>query len=77
MKRIIILLLLTLLLACVPTPEEDYVINKAEARPANSAQPDTDSETTQPELSALFPSHWTEDFTPNRPNLTVSVDADV
>ena len=33
MKRIIILLLMTLLLACVPTPEEDYVVGKAPSGP--------------------------------------------
>jgi len=78
MKRIIIVLLAALmLLACQPTPEEEVVINKAEARPAVSAQPDADSETAQTERPAQFPSHWTEDFTPNRPNLTVSVNADI
>lgn len=78
MKRIIIVLLAALmLLACQPTPEEEAVVNKAEARPAISVQPDGDPEAAQEEPSALFPSHWTEDFTPNRPNLTVSVDADV
>ena len=78
MKRIIPLFIsLLLLLACVPTPEEEYIINKAEAKPAISAQPDAESNDAQQNLIDLFPSHWTEDFTPNRPNLTVSVDADI
>ncbi len=33
MKRFLIILLLTLLLACVPTPEEDYVVGKAPIGP--------------------------------------------
>ena len=78
MKRIIIFCLsLALLLACVPTPEEEYIINKAEAKPAISVQPDAVSDDAQRNLPDLFPSHWAENFAPNRPNLTVSVDADI
>ncbi len=32
MKRIIVLLLVTLLLACVPTPEEEFVVNKSDVK---------------------------------------------
>ena len=78
MKKLFVLLLSALLLlACLPTPEEEYIINKAEAKPAISAQPVAISDNAKRNLLDLFPSHWTEDFTPNRPNLTVSVDADI
>lgn len=76
-RKYVYILILLVFVACVPTPKEDFVISKAEAKPAVSARFDADSERMQPELSDLFPSHWTEDFTPNRPNLTVSVDADI
>ena len=75
--RSFLLLIILTCVACVPTPEEEYVINKAEAKPAISAQPNAVSEDAQRNLPDLFPSHWTEDYTPSRPNLTVFVDADI
>ena len=40
MKRLIALLLLCLFVACVPTPEQDFVVNKADGTLEEIVEPD-------------------------------------
>ena len=62
MKRIIILCLsLALLLACVPTPEQEFVVNKGDdtVEQKLSETPDPDSGSTA--ARQTFPDRWDED----------------
>lgn len=87
-KRLAILFAMILLCACVPTPEEEFVISKADVDTEEvllkTAEPvDSNSgkshETLMERLGA--PSHWTEEaFTAKIPfdaTLTVNIDAEV
>ncbi len=88
MKRIAVLLLaLILLLACVPTPEQEFVVNKGDGTveqklnetpiPAAEAQPEQAPEETAPALQAQrFPEHWTDTAVINE-WLTITYDADI
>ncbi len=92
MKRIIILCLIcTLLLACVPTPEEEFVVNKVDnvveqklnATPISEAADPTEDtpqnvpEETAPTLQAQrFPEHWSDTAVINE-WLTITYDADI
>lgn len=92
MKRIVILCLsLALLLACVPTPEEEFVVNKADgtleellkAEAAESFEPDgkPEADARSPLYDALgAPERWTMEVeTRSVPfaDLTISADAKV
>lgn len=60
MKRIIVLLLVTLLLACVPTPEEEYIVNKGDdtvEQKLNEPQGDANNSAAR----QTFPDRWDED----------------
>jgi hypothetical protein len=72
MKRIVIAcLLLSLLLACVPTPEKEFIVNKGD----NVTEHRIRDEQTQ-EVQA-FPDRWDEDGTIDCGSITVSIHADV
>ncbi|MBR4905489.1 MAG: hypothetical protein IKZ44_01395 [Clostridia bacterium] len=73
MKRIILCLSLALLLACVPTPEEEFVVNKSDRAPSAAAE-NTVSE-SRTDLSAI-PKHLTFEAQPQN-GVSVKVDADV
>lgn len=92
MKRIaVILLALALLLACVPTPEEEFVVNKSEgtledklsSEPAAAFAPESEvrKDARSPLYDALgAPERWTMDVetrTVPFAELTVSADAEV
>ncbi len=92
MKRIVILcLILSLLLACVPTPEEEFVVNKADGTLEDklSSEPaaafTTESTTKEPTRNPLYdalgaPERWTmEPETRSVPfaDLTIVADAEV
>ena len=60
MKRIIVLLFVTLLLACVPTPEEEYIVNKGDdtvEQKLNEPQGDANNSAAR----QTFPDRWDED----------------
>ncbi|MBR0507553.1 MAG: hypothetical protein IJJ86_02985 [Clostridia bacterium] len=92
MKRLLIALLsLVLLLACVPTPEEEIVVNKQDetleqklhATPipatAETAEPGADAvQTGEPEArrGQTFPAHW-KDTVAVTDRLTVTIDAPI
>ena len=72
MKRIIVLcLLLSLLFACVPTPEEEFVVNKGD----NVTEQQIRSEQAQGAQS--FPDRWDENGTIDCGSIKVSIHADV
>ena len=72
MKRIIILCLsLTLLLACVPTPEEEFVVNKGDGSAAAAGE--TDERVS--EVLSTVPSAWTAAFSFREGTVVVTVDA--
>ena len=92
MKRIVILcLILSLLLACVPTPEEEFVVNKSDGTLEDklSSEPvaafTTESETQESTRSPLYdalgaPERWTmEPETRSVPfaELTIVADAEI
>ena len=92
MKRIVILLLsLTLLIACVPTPEEEFVVNKSDgtledklsSKPVAefTTDPNAQEITKSPLYDALgAPERWTmETETRSVPfaELTIVADAEV
>ena len=90
MKRIIILCLsLVLLLACLPTPEQEYIVNKgdetveekinATPKPAKISEPNATeapgfASATEPQR---FPDRWDEDAAEVNAHVTISVHADV
>ncbi|MBQ6236550.1 MAG: hypothetical protein IJK54_11595 [Clostridia bacterium] len=72
MKRIVILCLsLALLLACVPTPEEEFIVNKGD----NVTEQQIRNEQT--ESAQVFPSRWDENETIDCGKIAVSIHADV
>ncbi|MBR6040335.1 MAG: hypothetical protein IKP38_07645 [Clostridia bacterium] len=72
MKRIIILCLsLALLLACVPTPEEEFVVNKGDGSAAAAGE--TDERVS--EVLSTVPSAWTAAFSFREGTVVVTVDA--
>ena len=73
MKRFFVLLFSVLLLACVPTPEEEFVVNKGDADPAGIAENALGEGGT--DLSTV-PEHLSLQTEPQK-YVTVKVDADV
>lgn len=72
MKRLLIILLsLALLLACVPTPEEEYIVNKGD----NVTEQQIRGEKT--DGAQVFPDRWDEDETIDCGKIAVSIHADV
>ncbi len=72
MKRIIILCLsLALLLACVPTPEEEFVVNKGDGSAAAAGE--TNERVS--EVLSTVPSAWTAAFSFREGTVVVTVDA--
>ncbi|MCR5611868.1 MAG: DUF6034 family protein [Clostridiales bacterium] len=84
-----VLMLLTLLSACQPTPEDDFVVNKGDdtledklkATPAPEASPDPDA-TPAPYSAAgngaqLFPEHWDAEPLEVKEGFTIGANADV
>lgn len=72
MKRLFLIFLsLVLLLACVPTPEEEFVVNKGD----NVTEHQIRNE--QSEETQCFPDRWDEDETLDCGKITVSIHADV
>lgn len=72
MKRIVILCLsLALLLACVPTPEEEFVVNKGDGSAAAAGE--TDERVS--EVLSTVPSAWTAAFSFREGTVVVTVDA--
>ena len=75
MKRIIILCLIcTLLLACVPTPEEEYVVNKGD-KPPTVRQGEMDDQ-IQGILNAV-PAEWNDTFSFRDGTVSVTVSAKI
>ena len=75
MKRIAGLMVLVLLLcACVPTPEQEFVVNKSE-----NAVEQKLSASPKPEQKAamLFPDHWKEDPYQPYDRFTIEIDAEI
>ena len=71
MKRLLIILLsLLLLLACVPTPEEDAVVNKAETTVVFA-----DTDVRIRETLDAVPTQWNAEFTFREGSVAVTVDA--
>lgn len=83
MKRLMILLLTLLLCACLPTPEEEFIVSKADdtveiklqatAKPAAYALP---WETNAPQAAQRLPDRWAETFEAND-TLTLLFDAEI
>ena len=75
MKRISVLLVLLLVLcACVPTPETEYVVNKAD----NTVEEKLNAASTENrDQKEIFPEHWTEEKTPIDDHLSLFIDADL
>ena len=77
MKRIIILcLILSLLLACVPTPEEEYIVNKGDdtvEQKLNEPQDDANNSVGR----QTFPDRWDEEPLKENEHLVVRAHADV
>lgn len=83
MKRLWILLLAFAFCACLPTPETEFVVNKADnilenklqstAVPAESTTDTIEAPTSAPQR---IPDHWTEEYEANE-TLTISVDAEI
>ena len=75
MKRISVLLVLLLVLcACVPTPETEYVVNKAD----NTVEEKLNAASTENrDQKEIFPEHWTEEKTPIDEHLSLFIDADL
>lgn len=72
MKRIVVLCLsLALMLACVPTPEEEFIVNKGD----NVTEQQIRNEQT--EIAQVFPSRWDENETIDCGKIAVSIHADV
>ena len=70
MKRLVALCLLLILLACVPTPEEEYIVNRAEE------QKPAEAETSEDAAPIDVPTHASSIQDPTE-HVTVVVDADV
>ena len=75
MKRLISVLLLLCLLACVPTPEQEVVVNKGDdiAGEIIRETPRTDADTQQSVVP--FPAHWTDEI--HTKDADMRIDADV
>ena len=83
MKRLLILLSAMLLCACVPTPEREFVVSKAddtlEIRLSATAKPaDVSSEKSETPVPAAqtIPDRWTETVEAND-TLTLAIDAEI
>ena len=78
MKRIIITcLLLALLLACVPTPEQEFVVNKGDDIVEQKLSETTEGEAESGSPAQFFPAHWTEDPIVEKDRLIIRADADI
>ncbi len=83
MKRFFLLLTVLCLLACVPTPEHEFVVNKADdaveiklsatPKPENVLSNDVEAPISVPQI---IPEHWTESYDANE-TLRISVDAEI
>ena len=75
MKRLISVLLLLCLLACVPTPEQEIVVNKGDdiAGEIIRETPRADADTQQSVVT--FPAHWTDEI--HTKDADMRIDADV
>lgn len=81
MKRIIILcLILALHLACVPTPEQEFVVNKADGK-AEQKLNEVHSDEVQPDseqnVGQRFPDRWEEEETFISKNIRMGVNAEI
>lgn len=85
---IILIASLLLLCACQPTPEQEFVVNKAdgkmeeaifnqkpEASESEAAQSDAEQETENEPL--IFPERWTEDLSTQYMNLKIDAEIDL
>ena len=77
MKRIIILCLLcTLLLACVPTPEQEYVVNKGD-NVLESAIEQNGAGFSVEDYRSTLPKRWEETPKSHRKDISICIDASV
>ncbi len=78
MKRIIIFcLLLSLLLACVPTPEQEFIVNKGDDIVEQKLNGATDPDSGSIAVRQTFPDRWDEDPIAESEHLVVRAAADV
>lgn len=71
MKRLIAVLLFLCVLACVPTPEEEFVVNKGDNVAEHSIKSD------QQDDAQRFPARWDEDTPLPCGTIAVSIHADI
>ena len=71
MKRLIAVLLFLCVLACVPTPEEEFVVNKGDNVAEHSIKSD------QQDDAQHFPARWDEDTPLRCGTIVVSIHADI
>ena len=80
MKRLTILLLALLLCACLPTPEQEFVVNKADddvtIKLEASAKPAADTLPNEGAAVQKIPDRWTETVEAND-TLTLAIDAEI
>jgi hypothetical protein len=87
MKKIYVLLIIIMILisACQPTPEEEIVVNKndgkfqqaLEAAPEETAQIDAASQMQETEIPVEYPERWKAEFEKYGGRLKFAIDADV
>ena len=76
MKRLLLILLsLALLLACVPTPEEEFVVNKADGRAEQKLNEVQASDA--PRTGQFFPDRWEEEETLLNNVIRMGVNAEI
>ena len=77
MKRIICVLLISLMLcACVPTPEQEYVVNKGDSALAQKLDA-TGEPDAQNDALLLFPERWEEAETEVYQGVYIGVNAEI
>ncbi len=86
MKRIIIVsLILALLIACVPTPEQEFVVNKADGKAeqklnevhSENVQPDGTQQNDEPDVGRRFPDRWKLEETEVQKGTYISANAEI
>ena len=87
MKKIYALLIIIMILlsACQPTPEEEIVVNKNDGKfqqaldvtPEETAQIDADSQVQETEIPVVYPERWQAEFEKYNGRLKFAIDADV
>lgn len=74
MKRALVLLLSLALLACVPTPEEEFVVNKGDTPPIVQQG---EADQTLQEILKTVPAEWNDTFSFRDGTVSVTVSAEI